>query len=485
MVKNKMKQNLLQSLCSRRQLLRTLTVGAGGLAFSSGVDRLVKKGGPYAWAAETASKPKRLLVIYNPNGIRYENKGRDWLSWGEGETGFELSDITKPLSGIRDQLVFFENLSFGMSAAWGDTHRGGRKAALTAARLLPISGQSDLANGKPAGPSIDQFLGQSLGRQVTPSWPSLVMNLLGYGASSEISFDKNGNRVTPYESPWSVYDKMFADLVGASPSEKPDPTILQNRLRRQGVLDVVRQDLARFRRRLPVEDRQRADAQLDAIRTLEERLAEPSPPVDSCHSTDIPELAAAVDPRETKTFPQILRATSDLITAAFACDLTRFAVIEARSSFKRVPSDFPPINGAHYEHHYSHEDPPQFAQIKAFYMKEVAYIAERLKAIPEGPNTGGTMLDNTIILWTTEISTGHTHERLPWMTVGGKNLGVRTGRALRLPRYFKNPVDDPTRDYEGYPHRRLMTSIIQAVGGNPAGFGDPTIPGDAMEGFRA
>ncbi len=472
-----MSENYLKQLCSRRSVLRSLALGAGGVAFAGSLGKRRSRGGAWAQAADTATAPKRLLVLYNPNGIRYENGGRDWVTWGTSETDFALSDITLPLKDLRDQLVFFENLSFGMTASWGDTHRGGRKAALTAAKLVQRDGETgDLALGRPSGPSIDQFLGQALGRRVTPKWPSLLLNLLGYGSTSEVSFDANGASITPYESPWIVYEKMFSELV--DPSGTTDPGLLHRVLRRQSVLDVVHQDLARFRRRLPSEDQERADAQLAAIRTLEERLVDSNVP-DSCTP---PELGQPLDPRKTNTYPQLLRATSDLCVAAFACDLTRFAVIEARSSFRRAPSDFPPINGEHYEHHYSHEDPLKFAQLKAFYMNEVAYIASRLQAIPEG---NGTMLDNTVILWTTEISTGHSHARMPWMTVGGQNLGVRTGRALKLPAYYQNPVEAQNRRYNGYPHRRLLVSLIEAMGVDATGFGDPMVPGEPMEGFRA
>ena len=58
-----------------------------------------------------------------------------------------------------------------------------------------------------------------------------------------------------------------------------------------------------------------------------------------------------------------------------------------------------------------------------WYAGEMAYLLDKLEAIPEGD---GTMLDHTLVVWMNEMGTGGTHglERTPWVLAGNVD-GVR------------------------------------------------------------
>jgi hypothetical protein len=60
-------------------------------------------------------------------------------------------------------------------------------------------------------------------------------------------------------------------------------------------------------------------------------------------------------------------------------------------------------------------------------MGQFASLIERLKAVPE---PGGTMLDNTILLWGNHMEEGHTHnsQRTPWMIAGNVGKYFRLGQ---------------------------------------------------------
>ncbi len=469
---------------SRRSALQQLALGAGGLSFAASAKRdLTLFGGP---AAAAMAQPKRLIVLVSLFGIREGGNWSDWLVPGATETDFALAGQTLPLGKHKANAVFFDNLVFGTTVNWGDTHLAGNIPALTASRLVKSNGQP-YAQGEEAlvgkckagGPSIDAYLGHKIGRTVTPQWPSLQMNFQ-QGGGSFVSYGMDGTMLPAASNPWDVYGKMFAQIPDGG-TVTPDPALAKRVLRRKSVLDAVAKDVGEFKRRLPPEDRARADAQLDAVRTLETRFASGGQaPGAGCKK---PALGAPMDARDTKRWPEIRRATSDLVVASMACDLTRFAMINWRGGYDRPLCNFAPLNSSHYEHEMSHDFRDEFLKMKQWYMAEAAYLADRLEAIPEAGPDGrmGSMLDNTIILWATEISMGHQHGRMPFFTLGGKNLGVRGGRCLKLPTIWQNNL--LYRKERGYPHARLFVSLLQAMGLPESTFGDPDVGKGPMDGY--
>ena len=62
-------------------------------------------------------------------------------------------------------------------------------------------------------------------------------------------------------------------------------------------------------------------------------------------------------------------------------------------------------------------------------MSQLAYLAGRLQAMPEGE---GTVLDNTCLLWLSSMFSGSVHDntKLPILTLGGLGGTLATGRVL-------------------------------------------------------
>jgi hypothetical protein len=79
------------------------------------------------------------------------------------------------------------------------------------------------------------------------------------------------------------------------------------------------------------------------------------------------------------------------------------------------------------------------------------------------------------------LSMGHQHGRMPFFTAGGKNLGVNVGRCLKLPQLHKNTTK--LRGYDrGYPHARLLVSLLNAMGLPDTTFGDPDFGNGPIDG---
>lgn len=72
----------------------------------------------------------------------------------------------------------------------------------------------------------------------------------------------------------------------------------------------------------------------------------------------------------------------------------------------------------------------------------------KLDAVPEA---GGTMLDNSLVVWGSELGKGNSHsfEKIPFVIAGGAAGKLETGRYLQ---------------FSGVEHNRLLVSIAQLMG---------------------
>jgi len=111
----------------------------------------------------------------------------------------------------------------------------------------------------------------------------------------------------------------------------------------------------------------------------------------------------------------------DLLTLAYAADLTRVAtVMMSRDITQRV---YPEIGITEPHHALSHdvgkeESRKQLVQLNTFHMTQFEKIVAQLKSTPDGD---GSLLDNSMILFGSSMSESQSHERkdLPTLLVGG------------------------------------------------------------------
>ena len=113
-------------------------------------------------------------------------------------------------------------------------------------------------------------------------------------------------------------------------------------------------------------------------------------------------------------------------------------------------------------HLLSHSDTEDWLKVNRFFLKQMAYIAERLDAVQEGERTA---LDNSILMLCSSMMTGaHDATQLPVVLVGGGGNRIQGGRVL---------------DYREQSERqmcRLYLSLMQKMGVNLPHFGDATSP---------
>src|SRR5205823_3641526 len=93
----------------------------------------------------------------------------------------------------------------------------------------------------------------------------------------------------------------------------------------------------------------------------------------------------------------------------------------------------------------------------------------RLSETPE-PGGPGSLLDNTLIVWTNELGKGNSHtlDNIPFVLVGG-GLDFQMGRSLKYPRV---------------PHNRLLLALAHGFGHRFKTFGNPDFCGAGPPGPR-
>ena len=81
--------------------------------------------------------------------------------------------------------------------------------------------------------------------------------------------------------------------------------------------------------------------------------------------------------------------------------------------------------------------------IEQFYVRQYAYLLQRLRDIPEG---SGTVLDNTMVVWTKGMGRGHSMDRLLYMIAGGKTSRASDRVAISSQRDAAQRSSRPARE---------------------------------------
>jgi len=375
--------------------------------------------------AETpGALPKRFAVLFMGNGI----SGNDWWAKGAGAE-MTLGRSLAPLEPMKSKVTVINGLFNKPS------HGQGIHPAQTGNLLSGVS----LERGAVArsGITVDQVLAKYVGGD-TPR-PSLVLSCeppltgrheseysLAY--SSHISWQDAVSPVPPEVSARAAFDALFESRSSAAGAS---------------VIDRVKDARARLNRRAGAADRRRVDAYLTSVRETETRLGD----------------AACGDLSERA------RLMCDIVALAFQTDNTRVAsLILARdlSSLRYPFVDGVAARGDHHE--MSHDDLSDgYERIVRFHVGQLAYLAAKLDAMPEGDRT---VLDNSCLLWLSNMWSGFKHDnmKLPVVTAGALGGTIQTGRALE---YL----------YAGDDNRKLCSlylSIARKMGVRLDRFGDAT-----------
>jgi hypothetical protein len=417
---------------SRRTFLRGLGMGGALAPFL-----------PLLNASGAEERPLRLILWFTPHGTLHDQ----WQPSGT-ETNFDFSPILKPLERHRDKLTILDGLDIQADGV-GAPHTKGPALLYTASPLsddMTFTRQEDSGTtyyGWNTAPSVDQFILS----QLSPTTPygSLEFGVRsgGNNPGSRIIYSAAATPLAPEADPWAALGRLLGDL-GQSSSERA-----ALRARKKSALDLVSSELSELQAKIPAADRAKVDAHLSAIRSIESSL---DTDVSGCSS---PDLGTAVDADLADNTPVVFERLLDVMAASLACDLTRVMSMQYRVGENDGGYTYDWLGITDQEHHlltHSSDDDAhandELTKIYTWYADRFAYFLDQLDAIPEGD---GTMLDNCLVVWGSELGKGNNHsfERVPFVLAGGAAGQLTGGRYLT---------------FDGVPHNRLLVSVCNLMG---------------------
>jgi len=331
----------------------------------------------------------------------------------------ELSRSLAPMEPLKTKMNVIQGL-FNRNATGVGIHPGQTGNILSGASLQK---GAELKGGI----SVDQVLAGRLGQDTAQ--PSMVLGceqpITGYhetnfsmAYSSHISWQ---NATSPV--PMEVYPSLAFDSLFDNRGSR----------RNQSVLDRVREQAASLGRRTSSGDRSRLDEFLTSVREVEKRIERQRVRQDkavdraknrgkSVVTMKRPDNGLPEDIREH------MRLMCDIIALAFQTDKTRVGTLLLCRDISGLFYPFLGVRNAH--HSASHNDRSEdWEKISRYYCSQLAYLAGRLDAMPEGD---GTVLDNSCLLWVNNMWSGSRHDstKVPLLTAGGLGGTLQTGRVL-------------------------------------------------------
>ena len=425
---------------SRRRFLRRAGVSAAALPFLSGL--------PSVSGAALDPKPKRLILIFSANGIVPN------AYWPDQPGPIEkFKPILKPLEPIRSRVSTLHGVN-NMVRGLGDGHMRGMSCLFTGNELFPgniVGGGGSTPAGWAKSLSVDQKIKNLL--QEDPQTRT-VFGSLEFGVAvpnrsdtwTRMCYAGPNQPIAPISDPRQMVDKLYGETA--------DKQSLLS------IVDTVKDDLKRVSGKLSPEDRELMQRHLDLIAQMQTQL-ELADANDSRHHP-VPEVDPHIELVNDNT-PEVSRIQIDLLVNSLANNMARVATLQYMRSVSQARMKWLDVEEGH--HSLSHEpDKNQDAQhklvkINQWFAGEICYLAQQLAATPEPGGVGGSMLDNTLIVWTNELGKGnsHTHNNIPFVLIGGENLGIKQGRAIQ----YKPAVA----------HNRLLLSLTRAMGYELDSFG--------------
>lgn len=393
---------------SRRTFLRGM---AGGAAIAVALPPLEALMGRAARAAGGAF-PKRYIQFFWGNGVIL---GDDNKRWVPSDTGVDWtpSELLAPLVDLRPDIL----LVTGTEVKTGNpiAHLSGPAGFLTGEGLLIKGPEDETFNS----PSLDQRIARAIGGETR--FRSIEVGI----QPGCVGLSHNGpDSVNPPETdPAKLFDRLFGGGFRAPGEEAvEDPTLAL----RRSVLDSVLEDAARLSKRLGANDKRRLDQHLTGIRDLEQRIEKlqgDPPQLDACSRPEAPADIPLIDGRPQMS--ERARVLSDLSVMALACDQTR--VLSMWHSDPLSDVLYPGATAGH--HQLTHDEPNPQAKVAEIIIEnlgDLAYLIEALKAVPEGD---GNLLEHSVLLATTDVSEGRTHQidEFPIILAGTGCGALKTG----------------------------------------------------------
>src|SRR3954447_17842096 len=378
--------------------------------------------------------------------------------WKPAKTGtgtnWDLSPQLQPLAALKPYLTVISGLTNNIVVG-GVEHPTGSSGATTGAGL----------NGNAVKlASIDQVVAglisggapfKSLEIGVTPATPNGPQDSL-----ATVSHKGPNAKNVPDYDPMSVFTRLF---MGTGTSTMPT-TDQATKLAtvRKSVLDAVLADGLALEKKLGAGDKQRVEQHLTSIRGIENRLVTTptgTPPATMCGSPTKPTTG-----KDTKSEapPAVNTAMSDLSMLALGCDRTRvlsfvFSLPAAHVYYRHLGTN---MNADFHDTicHGDTGDQSNQPRVDTGVHYAVTCLNEFLTKMQATPHGASNLLDQSLVLATSDTAWGKTHTNTEWpVLLAGKAGGKLQG--------------DGHYNFQGDNLSKALLTVSQIMGSKATTFG--------------
>ncbi len=422
---------------------RTVLRGLGATLALPLLDAMIPAG---TALAQTAARPSpKLGFIYFPHGAIMSQ----WTPKVEG-TDFDLPPLLAPLAPFQRQLTVVTGLA--NRHAYGPTH------AITPGTWL--SGVSPRVSHDPyGGITADQVAAQHIG-QDTP-FPSLEISSeepigggacdRNYGCSygATISFRTPSTPLPMEFNPRKLFQRLFGQ--GDTAEERAALAAEYSSL-----LDAITEKASALEKRLGSQDRVVVRDYLDSVREIERRV-QMLEARDLSH-IDLPDAPVGIP----NSFDEQLRVMFDIAALSYQAGLTRVVTFMMAAEVSNMTYNHVDVSDAFHalSHHQNNAAKlERLARVQSYHSRVFADFVQKLAEMPDGE---GSMLDNTMLVYGSNMSDSNAHDHfpLPSAIVGGGAGAIRGNQHLRYP--DRTPVSN------------LMLTVLQRAGVEVETLGDST-----------
>ncbi len=482
------------SLLMRRKFL----MGLGGSALAVPVlESLLPRN-----ARGQTSAPKRLLIVTHDQGRMMGVDAKE-DRWSPGTStgplpavGTAPSPMLAELAPIRDEIVTVDGVDNLLRHV--TTMQDGHIPALVSAlSCVPQAGEQ----WRPTEASLDYVAGTRL--RSGPEMPaSLVIpaSATPYSASSYQDlrcFGPGGTDATVISgNPQQAVEELFGPPMLEMADDPSAPLSYRERLvaRRGSLLDGVNESLQTLRQRVSRQDSERLEQHADFIRSVEAKFQGGGPRLqaNTCQRPDESGMPRVVpinyqEWQEHGEGTEWSRGRQDALTwpyqlenlvQAFACDVARSMVLSNETD-PTFDSEFP--DGSPFEpdqelHNVVHslqrpgDNAPSARDVTTAFQlwgRKFTQVVQRLAEIEDVD--GSRLLDNTLIVWVSEMGYGSDH--LTWnvpIVFAGMPSAFAAGQGRHLVEERRTLGD-------------VWARVLRMLGGDDSTFGSVGTLGDAAE----
>jgi hypothetical protein len=396
--------------------------------------------------AQTAAAPKmKLGFIYFPHGQIMAQ----WTPAAEGKN-FELSPLLEPLAPFKQQLTIVSGLE--NKHAVGPTH------AITPGTWL--SGVSPRISHDPyGGVTADQIAAQHIGQETPlPSLEVSTEEAVGGGAcdrnygcsyGATISFRTPTTPLPMEFNPRKLFQRLFGQ--GDTPEERE---LLAAQY--TSILDVVADKAGALQKVVGPADRRMLSDYLESVREIERR-------VQKMEDNDLSHIALPDAPVGIpSSFDEQMNLMFDTVALAWTANLTRITAFMMAAEVSNMTYNHVEVSDAFHALSHHQNNAAKLERLQRVQLYHNRTFARFVKKLADTPDGEGSLLDNSILIYGSNMSDSNAHDHfpLPMALVGGGCGKLVGGQHLRYP--DRTPVSN------------LLLTVLQRAGVPIESLGDST-----------